>query len=81
MTYYVIRSKSDDGTYFLVNGWNKLKRIWAKRYLPDTYFHTKGAAKSSLTRLLKVMPEYRFEIFDILHIDVLGNILEREDMR
>lgn len=56
---YGIKSVSADGTYYLVNGWNKHRAFWS-RY-PDPVkcgFKTKGYAARSLNRLFEIMPEY-----------------------
>ena len=62
MKLYTIKTISKDGTHLLVNGWNKHKKFWCRpEYMMTSYyFKTLSSAKSSLTKLLKVMPEYAF---------------------
>lgn len=73
MKKYTIKSTSTEGAYYLVNGWNKAKTFWlsessVKRdiaYAKTFFFNTPGQAKASLTKLLKVMPDYSTDIFEI----------------
>lgn len=70
---YTIKSISEEGVYYLVKGWRKAKTIWfneksvmefpegAKRFFFDKPEH----AKASLTKLLKVMPDYARDKFEI----------------
>lgn len=57
MSYYTIQSKSEDGTYYLVNGWDKHKAFWKplSKYHKDMMFKRASDAKRSRTKLLKVM--------------------------
>ena len=74
MTKYTIKSTSDEGVYFLVNGWQKCKTFWfsKKSVLQDIenakkhFFNTPAHAKASLTKLLKVMPDYATDEFEIV---------------
>ena len=71
---YTIKSVSDEGVYYLMNGWNKCKTFWfseesvlkdvenAKRF----FFNKPSQAKASLTKLLKVMEDYRNDIFEVV---------------
>lgn len=65
--HYRIKSVSEDGTYYLVNGWSKNKAFWIKetdsQNLCKCCFNKLSQAKASLTKLLKVMPEYRMDKF------------------
>ena len=72
MTKYTIQSISEDGIYFLVNGWNKYKTFWiTKENIKESMlFNTPGQAKSSLTKLLKIMPEYSNDVFSICEFDI-----------
>lgn len=66
---YTIKSTSEEGVYYLCNGWNKHKTFWVKEdNIHKALFNTKGQAKASLTKLLKVMPEYLNDIFEIIEI-------------
>ena len=72
---YTIKSVSDEGIYYLVNGWNKYKTFWISQaefnrnhnyYINNYFFKTKASAKSSLTKLLKVMPDYKTDVFSMI---------------
>lgn len=71
MTLYTIRSESDEGIYFLVNGWNKSKAFWKKqtKMRVSEYFKREQDAKASLTKLLKVMPEYGTDKFTVVRVE------------
>ncbi len=80
---YTIESQSPEGIYYLVNGWYKYFAFWIRkkdfnvnkaRYLPMITFKTIGSAKTSLTKLLKVMPEYKNDIFRLCEISAGGNV-------
>lgn len=63
MTYYTIQTPTSEGTYYLVNHWNKHKAFWKtiNKYHKDMMFTREQDAKRSLNRLLEVMGEYRFD--------------------
>ena len=73
---YTIRSKSDEGTYYLVNGWKKCKTFWIdeKSILEDInnasrFFFTQiRFAKANLVKLLKIMDDYWNDKFEIVEI-------------
>ena len=74
MKAYTIQSISEEGIYYLVNGWNKNKSFWvAEKDIHKALFKTAGQAKASLTKLLKVMPDYLTDIFHLCEVS--------EDMR
>lgn len=70
---YTIKSTSEEGVHYLVNGWHKRKKFWieataAERntlYAKEFFFDSSASAKASLTKLLKVMPEYAYAAFEI----------------
>ena len=74
MVKYTIKSTSDKGVYYLVNGWNKCNTFWlteklvmantekAKRF----FFNKPSQAKASLTKLLKIMPDYANDKFEVV---------------
>lgn len=74
MKKYTIKSTSDEGIYYLVNGWEKCKTFWfgedevakdvekAKRF----FFNKPSQAKASLTKLLKIMPDYQEDEFEVV---------------
>ena len=65
-------SVSDDGEWYLVNGWKKYKAFWQQREncTPYSTFKSVANAMASLTKLLKVMPEYRDDKFSVVKISV-----------
>ena len=73
MKKYTIKATSDEGIFYLVNGWNKYKTFWLneKSVFKDTenakkfFFNKPSQAKASLTKLLKVMDEYKNDKFEI----------------
>lgn len=74
MVKYTIKSTSEEGIYYLVNGWQKCKTFWldedsvmenmekAKKF----FFNKPSQAKTSLTKLLKIMPDYANDKFEIV---------------
>ena len=54
-----VKSISDDGVYYLVNGWYKYQNFWHKNG-EDQRCHFKDikTAKTSLTKLLNQFPEF-----------------------
>lgn len=77
MKKYTIKSTSHEGVYYLVNGWYKCKTFWfseksvmenienAKRF----FFNKPSQAKASLTKLLKIMPEYASDQFEVVEFE------------
>lgn len=69
MKGYTIRSTSPEGVYLLCNGWNKNRTFWVKENeIHKAIFKTAGQAKTSLTKLLKIMPEYSTDKFEVIEI-------------
>ena len=74
MKKYTIKSTSEEGIYYLVNGWNKCKTFWfnEKLVMQDTefvknfFFNKPSQAKASLTKLLKIMPDYANDKFEVV---------------
>lgn len=67
---YTIKSTSEEGTYYLVNGWNKHKTFWTgDKTRKDLFFNKPAQAKASLTKLLSVMPEYSSDKFELVEIE------------
>jgi hypothetical protein len=74
MTKYTIKSTSDEGVYFLVNGWEKHYTFWISeedvKRNPDKakamFFTAPRFAKASLTKLLKVMDDYKTDTFELV---------------
>lgn len=76
---YTIKSTSNEGIYFLVNGWQKHVAFWIpefdlRNHLEKVIFKTKGSAKASLTKLLKIMPDYSSDIFTLCEIYSNGGL-------
>lgn len=66
---YVIQSISDEGIYYLCNGWNKHKTFWVTyNDIDKAIFKAEHHAKTSLTKLLKIMPEYKADDFSVAKI-------------
>jgi len=77
MKKYTIKSTSEEGIYYLVNGWEKHKKFWldesmvicntenAKRF----FFNKPSQAKSNLTKLLKVMEDYKNDEFETVEFE------------
>lgn len=74
---YTIKSTSDDGIYYLVNGWQKRKTFWfnEKSVLEDVanakrfFFDKPSHAKASLTKLLKSVSGYENDNFEIVEFN------------
>jgi len=67
---YTIKSMSDEGIYYLVNHWEKHKTFWVepKKIKSKMLFKKPADAKRSLTKLLKVMPDYINDKFELIEI-------------
>jgi hypothetical protein len=74
MTKYTIKSTSNEGVYYLVNGWHKCKTFWfdEKSVMEDSenakkyFFNKPSQAKASLTKLLKIMNDYSTDLFEVV---------------
>jgi hypothetical protein len=86
---YTIKSVSDEGAYYLINGWYKHFGFWLRckdifndfKKAEKIAFKTAASAKSSLTKLLKVMPEYSTDNFILCGITECENIIELEGLK
>lgn len=69
---FTIKSISDEGEYYLVNHWNKWKTFWCSEndLCRDMLFDKPSDAKRSLTKLLKVMEDYRNDKFELVEIEL-----------
>lgn len=67
---YTIKSTSAEGVYYLVNGWEKHKTFWKRPefFKKSMAFRRSQDAKRSLTKLLKVMEDYRTDEFELIEI-------------
>lgn len=74
MTKYTIKSTSDEGVYFLVNGWEKHRTFWISEEdvnkniekAKSLFFTAPRFAKASLTKLLKIMDDYKNDKFELV---------------
>lgn len=74
MTKYTIKSTSDEGVYFLVNGWEKHRTFWISETevnkniekAKEKFFSAPRFAKASLTKLLKIMDDYKNDHFEMV---------------
>ena len=74
MKKYTIKSTSEEGIYYLVNGWNKCKTFWFNEksvmrdieFAKNFFFNKPSQAKASLTKLLKIMPDYANDRFEVV---------------
>ena len=65
---YTIKSTSSEGVYYLVNGWSKYRTFWKDHTDSTTQFKTAGQARASLTKLLKIMPDYLDDLFEVVEV-------------
>lgn len=66
---YTVQSTSREGVYFLVNGWNKHHTFWVKinELKPSMLFKRPQDARANLTKLLKIMPDYKSDKFEVIY--------------
>lgn len=77
MKKYTIKATSEEGIYYLVNGWNKCKTFWfnEKSVMQDIefakkfFFNKPSQAKASLTKLLKIMSDYANDKFEVVEFE------------
>ena len=69
---FTVKSVSDEGVYYLVNGWDRHKAFWKSKenLKQDMLFKSVADAKRSLTKLLKIMPDYATDKFEIVQMDI-----------
>ena len=67
---YAMKSVSDEGVWYLVNGWKRNKAFWMNDITAKTLFKRRIDCQVSLTKLLKVMPEYKADKFEIIEVEV-----------
>lgn len=67
---FTIKSTSAEGVYYLVNGWEKNKAFWVHPEKVKSYmlFSAPKFAKASLTKLLKIMPGYATDKFELIEV-------------
>jgi len=69
---YSVKTESEEGTYYLINHWNKYKTFFKRKItLRDMLFKTETDAKRSITKLLNssMSDEYKNDIFTIIEYD------------
>lgn len=74
---YTIKSISEEGAYYLVNGWNKYKKFWIseddvkkdREKAMSMFFSAPRYANSSLKKLLSVMEDYRNDKFELVEFE------------
>ena len=88
ITGYTIKSSSNEGEYYLINGWYKHFGFWLPIKaavntvnIEKITFKTAGSAKASLTKLLKIMPDYKSDIFTLCKITENENIIDIEEIK
>jgi hypothetical protein len=74
---FTIKSTSEEGIYYLVNHWQKHKTFWIEpeKIKREMLFKSAADAKRSLTKLLKVMDDYRTDKFEIIEIIESENLI------
>lgn len=67
---FTVKSTSHEGVYFLVNHWQKNKTFWIEpeKAKPEMMFLSPRTARSSLTKLLKIMPDYKTDKFELVEV-------------
>ena len=70
MKMYAMKSTSFEGVWYLVNGWNRNKAFWKSDITAMTLFKRRQDCQASLTRLLKIMPEFKTDKFEIMEVEV-----------
>lgn len=65
---FTIKSISDEGVYYLINGWEKSRAFWkhGSEIKKAEMFKRAQDAKASLTKLLKVMDDYATDTFYLI---------------
>ena len=78
MKGFTIKSTSPEGVYYLVNHWEHHKTFWVEpeKVKQSMLFKRACDAKRSLTKLLKVMDDYRTDEFVLVKIYELDTGLE-----
>lgn len=75
MRGFTIKSTSDEGIYYLVNHWEKHKTFWIRpeKVKQSMLFKRISDAKSSLTKLLSIMDDYRDDKFEVVELYELNS--------
>lgn len=69
---YTIKSTSEEGVYYLVNHWDKHRTFWIEpqKIKKDMLFKRVQDAKRSLTKLLKIMEDYKNDDFEVVELNM-----------
>lgn len=69
---FTIKSVSEEGVYYLVNHWEKHKTFWIEpnKVKKSMLFTRPQDAKRSLTKLLKIMEDYKTDEFELIEISI-----------
>lgn len=69
---FTVKSVSEEGIYYLVNGWEKNKAFWIepRKIKSNMLFSSPKFAKASLTKLLKIAPEYAADEFELIEVTI-----------
>lgn len=69
---FTIKSTSNEGIYYLVNHWEKNKTFWIEpeKIKKPMLFNRVCDAKRSLTKLLKIMDDYKKDVFEIVELNL-----------
>lgn len=80
---YTIKSVSNEGIYYLVNHAKDYKTYWVKKkdLKPKMLYDRAADAKASLTKLLKIMNDYKADKFYLVKINIYGNIESEEELQ
>ena len=80
---FTIKSVSSDGTYYLVKNWREKKTFWklASEIRAKDMYKREQDAVSALTKLLKVMDEYKSDTFTLIETDNTGRIVNETPVR
>lgn len=70
MKMYAMKSVSEEGTWYLVSGWYKHKAFWKDEISEKTLFKSRMSCQATLTKLLKIMPEYKADRFEIVEVEI-----------
>ncbi len=78
---FTIKSVSKDGTYYLVRDWRKKRTFWklGSEIRHEDMYKRAQDAMSALTKLLKVMDEYKSDRFYIVETDNTDRIVNETE--
>lgn len=69
---YTVKSTSSEGVYYLWKGWGNCfsKHMWEKNIPTEEkyLYKSRQSAKASVSKLLKVMDEYKTDTIEIIEV-------------